>query len=274
VPATTRPDGAEIAWYDEGPHVEGRGTPVLLIMGLAYPAAAWFRQVPALAAQHRVLTVDNRGAGDTGLAPGAPYTVETMADDCLAVLDDAGVEAAHVVGISMGGLMAQELALSHPERLLSLTLMATHPGTAHGVWPQEMQEFMAARLAMPAEERSEFSIPFNYHPSTPRSLIEEDWAARAAGTAGPEGYAAQGGTALWSGWDRLPSLSVRTLVVHGAQDRLVVPDNGALLAERIPDAKHVLVDEANHLLTTDRAAEVNALLLSWFTEADGLRASA
>ena len=259
----TRPDGAEIAWYDDG-----SGTPVLLIMGLAYPASAWFRQVPALAARHRVLRVDNRGAGETGLVPSSPYTVETMAGDCLAVLDAAGVDQAHVVGISMGGLMAQELALSHPERLLSLTLMSTHPGVAAGVWPQAVQDFLAARLGMPAEERGEFSIPFNYHPSTPRELIEEDWRAREAGTAGPEGYAAQGGTGTWSRLEELSTIALRTLVVVGAQDGLVVPANSEILAGAIPDAKYVLVDEANHILTTDRADEVNALLLSWFAEVE------
>ena len=257
----TRPDGAEIAWYDEG-----TGTPVLLVMGLAYPAAAWFRQVPVLAQQHRVLTVDNRGAGGSAGAPGAPYTVEMMAGDCLAVLNEAGVDKAHVVGISMGGLMAQELGLEHPDRVRSLTLMTTHPGITHGVFPPEVHEFLAARAGMSAQERGEFSIPFNYHPNTPRALIEEDWAAREAGTAGPEGYAAQGGTALWSGWDRLPSMSVRTLVVHGAQDRLLVPANGEQIAARIPDAKHVVVEGANHILTTDRSDEVNGLLLSWFAE--------
>ena len=258
-----RPDRAKIAWYDEG-----SGTPVLLIMGLAYPAAAWFRQVPVLAGRHRVLSVDNRGAGASAGAPGAPYTVEMMTDDCLAVLDAAGVEDAHVVGISMGGLMAQELGLSHPQRVRSLTLMATHPGIAHAVLPQEVIDFLGARASMSAEERGEFSIPFNYHPRTPRHLIEEDWKAREAGTAGPEGYAAQGGTALWSGCDRLPGLTVPTVVVHGAQDRLVVPENGERIAAAVPDAKLVLVEGANHILTTDQADEVNRLLLDWFAEHD------
>jgi 3-oxoadipate enol-lactonase len=261
MPTTIRPDGAEIAWYDEG-----SGSAVLLVMGLAYPAAAWFRQVPVLAARHRVLTVDNRGAGATGDAPGAPYTVEMMTDDCVAVLDAGREERVHVVGISMGGLLAQELALSHPERVRSLSLLATHPGVAQGVWPQEVQDFLAARLAMDAEERGEFSIPFNYHPSTERARIEQDWQARAAGTAGPVGYAAQGGTALWNGYDRLPSMTVPTQVVHGAQDRLVVPANGEKIAAAIPDAKLVLLEGANHILTTDRADEVNALLLSHFAE--------
>ncbi len=256
----TRTD-AGIAWYDEG-----SGPPVLLVMGLAYPAAAWFRQVPALAQHHRVLTVDNRGAGATGLVPGAPYTVEAMTQDLLDVLDQAGVDSAHVVGISMGGLMAQELGLTHPERVRSLTLMATHPGAQAWVLPQDVIEFLTARAGLEAEARGEFSIPFNYHPSTGRDLIEQDWTAREAGTAGPEGYAAQGGTALWNGYDRLPSVTRPTLVVHGAQDRLVVPANGEKIAAAVPGARLVLVDGANHLLTTDRVDEVNALLLSWFRE--------
>lgn len=258
---TTRPDGAEIAWYDEG-----SGVPVLMVMGLAYPAAAWFRQVPVLADRHRVLTLDNRGCGSTGLVPGAPYTVETMTGDCLAVLDAAGVDQAHVVGISMGGLMAQELGLSHPDRVLSLSLLATHPGSRSWVLPQDVIDFLTARAGMSAEERGEFSIPFNYHPDTPRDLIERDWKEREAGTAGPEGYAAQGGTALWDGYERLPSLTVPTQVVHGAQDRLVVPANGEKIAAAVPGARLTLVEGANHVLTTDRADEVNALLLSWFAE--------
>ena len=258
---TTRPDGAEIAWYDEG-----TGVPVLLVMGLAYPAAAWFRQVPVLAERHRVLTIDNRGCGDTGLVAGAPYTVETMTEDCLAVLDAAGVEKAHVVGISMGGLMAQELGFTHSERVLSLSLLATHPGARSWVLPQDVIDFLTARAGMSAEERGEFSIPFNYHPDTDRALIERDWKEREAGTAGPEGYAAQGGTALWDGYDRLPSLAVPTLVVHGAQDRLVVPANGEKIAAAVPGSRLELVDGANHVLTTDRTDEVNALLLAWFAE--------
>jgi 3-oxoadipate enol-lactonase len=258
---TLRPDGAEIAWYDEG-----TGVPVLLVMGLAYPAAAWFRQVPVLAEKHRVLAVDNRGCGDTGLVASSPYTVETMTADCLAVLDEAGVEKAHVVGISMGGLMAQELGLSHADRVLSLSLLATHPGARSWVLPQDVIDFLTARAGMSAQERGEFSIPFNYHPDTDRSLIEQDWKEREAGTAGPEGYAAQGGTALWDGYERLPSLTVPTMVVHGAQDRLVVPANGEKIAAAVPCSRLVLVESANHVLTTDRTDEVNALLLSWFAE--------
>ena len=84
MPTVQRPDGAAIAWSSDG---DETNPPVLLVMGLAYPAAMWFRLVPALSERFRVLRVDNRGAGLTGDVPGAPYTVETMAADCLAVLD-------------------------------------------------------------------------------------------------------------------------------------------------------------------------------------------
>ena len=101
MPVLERSDTARISWEANGPD---DGQAVLLIMGLAYPAAMWFRLMPALTERYRVIRVDNRGAGHTGDVPGAPYTVETMAADCLAVLDAADVRAAHVVGISMGGL--------------------------------------------------------------------------------------------------------------------------------------------------------------------------
>jgi 3-oxoadipate enol-lactonase len=127
-----------------------------------------------------------------------------------------------------------------------------------------MQAFMAARLGMSPEESREFSIPFNYVEGTSRELIEEDWAVRAAGTAGPVGYVAQGGTGLWAGLSRIPQITAPTMVMYGEQDRLVDPGNAKLLAGAIPGAKLVPVADANHILTTDQADVVNALLLDWF----------
>lgn len=266
MPVVAREDGAEVFW-----EATGSGTPVLLLMGLAYPAAMWFRQVPALAERHRVIVMDNRGAGRTGDVPGAPYTVETMAADALAVLDAAGEESAHVVGISMGGLMAQELALSHRDRVRSLVLMASHPGIANAVVPPVAIELLQKRATMTADEAAEASIPFNYAPTTDRALIEEDWAVRMPLAASPAGYLAQGGTALWNRIADLPTVTTPTLVVHGALDALLPPANGERLADAIPDAKLVVVDDANHVLTTDQAERVNALLLEWFADRDGAR---
>ena len=159
MPLLERPDTARISWEADGPD---DGPAVLLIMGLAYPAAMWFRLMPALTERYRVIRVDNRGAGHTGDVPGAPYTVETMAADCLAVLDAAEVTTAHVVGISMGGLMAQEIALTAPERVRSLCLIATHPGIAHAVMNPEAMAMLGKRGELTPQEAAEASIPFNY----------------------------------------------------------------------------------------------------------------
>jgi pimeloyl-ACP methyl ester carboxylesterase len=262
VAVVQRPDGAAIAWESDGPE----GAPaVLLVMGLAYPAAMWFRIVPALAERYRVLRVDNRGAGHTGDVPGAPYTVETMAGDCLAVLDEVGVRQAHVVGISMGGLMAQEIALTAPDRVRSLCLMSTHPGIAHAVMnPEALALVTAGRANMTPQEAAEASIPFNYAPSTPRERIEEDWAVRFPLACSPEGYMAQvQGTLPWSRYDDLPRIAVRTLVVHGELDALVPLDNARTIADRIPGAELVVLPDANHVVMTDQPEQLGKVLLEW-----------
>ena len=261
MPLLDRPDNARIWWEATGPD---DGPVVLLIMGLGYPAAMWFRQLPALTERHRVVRLDNRGAGHTGDVPGAPYSVETMTADCLAVLDAADVATAHVVGISMGGLMAQEIALTAPERVRSLCLLATHPGIAHAVMNPEAIAMLGKRGEMTPREAADASVPFNYAPSTPRERIEEDWAVRLPLAATNAGYLAQAtGTAQWDGHDRLGRITAPTLVVHGELDALVPPANGRILADRIPGAELVTVPMANHLLGTDQPEQVSELLVGW-----------
>lgn len=262
MPVVQREDGAAIAWESGGP---ADAPAVLLIMGLAYPAAMWFRLLPSLEERYRVIRVDNRGAGLTGDVPGAPYTVPMMAADCLAVLDAAGVDRAHVVGISMGGLMAQELALTAPERMLSMCLMATHPGIAHAaIDPEVLKIVTSGRADMTPQEAAEASIPFNYAPGTPRERIEEDWAVRLPLACSPAGYLGQvQGTLPWTRMEDLGNLRVPTLVLHGELDRLCLPANAETLAARIPGAELVLVPDANHLLMTDQPEHVSKVLLDW-----------
>lgn len=261
MPTVQRPDGAAIAWSSDG---DESSPPVLLVMGLAYPAAMWWRLVPALAERYRVLRVDNRGAGLTGDVPGAPYTIETMAGDCLAVLDEAGVDRAQVVGISMGGLISQEIALTAPERVSSLCLVATHAGTAHAVWDPDALAMLSNRGEMTVQEAAEMSLPFNYAAGTPRERIEQDWAVRFPLAASPTGYLNQlAGASAWSGLERLSSLDVPTLVLHGEVDRLVPVDNGRRLAKAIPGAELVVVPDANHVLMTDQPEQVEKALLDW-----------
>ena len=114
--------GARIYWDEQG-----QGEPVLLIMGLGYPSAMWYRTRPALASHYRTIALDNRGAGRSDTPPG-PYSIRLMASDAAAVLEAAGSESAHVFGVSMGGMIAQEFALQYPQRVLSLILGCTAAG--------------------------------------------------------------------------------------------------------------------------------------------------
>ena len=108
---------------------QGTGEPLLLIQGLGYGRWGWDPVVPGLAERYRVLTFDNRGIGESD-KPAGPYTAREMADDALQVLDEAGVERAHVLGASLGGMIAQELAVKAPARVDKLVLCCTTPGGA------------------------------------------------------------------------------------------------------------------------------------------------
>src|ERR1700726_4478678 len=119
--------GAKIYWDEQG-----KGEPVLLIMGLAYPSQMWYRTRPLLALRYRTLAFDNRGIGRSDIPPG-PYPIALMASDAAAVLEAAGIESAHVFGVSMGGMIAQEFALQYPKRVLSLILGCTTASGPHAV---------------------------------------------------------------------------------------------------------------------------------------------
>src|SRR4051794_23611444 len=152
------PDGRTQLYWES----TGRGAPVLLIMGLGLSGGAWWRTVPVLARRLRVITFDNRGVGRSRALSYA-YTTDAMADDAVSVLDAAGVDRAHVYGISLGGMAAQALALRHPDRVRSLVLGATTPGGPHAVRASaEVSGFFSRRLRMAPEQAARESIPLNY----------------------------------------------------------------------------------------------------------------
>jgi pimeloyl-ACP methyl ester carboxylesterase len=254
--------GAKIYWDEEG-----QGTPVLLIMGLGAASALWWRTRPALAARYRTVAFDNRGVGQSDVPPG-PYPLAVMASDAAAVLDAAGLERAHVFGMSMGGMIAQEFALQYPNRVLSLILGCTAPGGPHAVRAEPAAtEALRARTAMTVEEAEQALIPFLYDESTPRSRVDEDLVKRRSWYATPAGYTAQlQGIFQWQAYDRLPQITAPTLVIHGKNDRLVPPGNAGLLASRIPGAQLVMIPAANHIFTTDQPEAAHAALLKFLGE--------
>jgi 3-oxoadipate enol-lactonase len=256
---------ARIYWDEQG-----HGAPVLLIMGLSYPSDMWHRTRPVLAAQYQTIALDNRGIGRSDVPPG-PYPIALMASDAATVLDAAGVESAHLFGVSMGGMIAQEFALQYPKRVRSLMLGCTAAGGPTAVRAEpEATEMLRARGNMSPEEAIEASVPFIYDSATPRERIDEDLAIRRPWLPRPEGYTAQlQGIMAWEAYSRLTAIAAPTLIIHGETDRLVPPDNGKLIAQRIPGAKLVMIPHASHLFTTDQTEASLRVILEFLNEQSG-----
>src|ERR1700682_3588656 len=165
--------GARIYWDEQG-----EGEPVLLIMGLGYPSIMWYRTRPLLAARYRTIALDNRGVGRSDM-PLGPYSIALMASDAERVLDASGFESAHVYGVSMGGMIAQEFALQYPSRVRSLILGCTASGGPHAVKAEpEVTELLMSRGSLSPEEAAEATVPFIYDLATERERIDEDLATR------------------------------------------------------------------------------------------------
>jgi 3-oxoadipate enol-lactonase len=250
--------GARIYWDEQG-----SGEPLLLIMGLSYPSYMWHRSRPVLLKSYRTIALDNRGVGQSDAPPGV-YSIALMASDAAAVLDAAGIESAHIFGASMGGMIAQEFALQYPQRVRSLILGSTAAGGPHAVPAQpEALEALLRRDVAP-EESKEAIIPFIYDPATPRERIDEDMVIRMKWYPTPQGYMGQlQGIFGWEAYSRLAQIMAPTLVIHGESDRLVPPANARLIAERIPDAKLVLIPHASHIFETDQPAAAHHAILEF-----------
>jgi pimeloyl-ACP methyl ester carboxylesterase len=245
----------------------GVGDPLLLIMGLGYTLEMWHRTRPLVAARFRTIVFDNRGVGRSDVSAEA-WSIADMASDAAAVLDAAGVRRAHVFGISMGGMIAQEFAIAYPDRINRLVLGCTACGGPKSIPAAPVVlETLMARANMTPEEGVRAMVPYIYDSSTPRERIEEDLAIRLRTFPRAAGYLGQiSAISKWSCYERLGKIAAPTLVIHGETDELVPPENGRILAEKIPGAKLVMLANASHLFTTDRPEESHAAILGWLNQ--------
>ncbi len=229
-------------------HRTGQGEPLLLIQGLGGDLHNWKNALPPLQERHRVIAFDNRGVGLTE-APGGSFTMETMADDAAGLLEALDIPAAHVVGWSMGGNVAQELALRHPGRVATLVLMSSYArpparsrfaldamirGLREGASPGTAMMMMRAWCSTEAAFVDE---------TVPRVPVVSK------GPHGVEGFAHQ--KKALDGFDsrkRLKGLRVPTLVIHGSDDIMVPPDFATELAASIAGARLHWIKAAGHFL--------------------------
>lgn len=244
------------------------GPPVLFLMGFGMPGAVWGPQVDELSRDHRCCHYDHLGVGDSDRGPFL-RTIPSMADDATRILDDLGWNTAHVVGVSMGGMIAQELALRAPDRLLTLTLVATHGGapiasmpTPRGMWlflkglvgGRSARMKSLPRLLYPDAYLESVGSDLREHmdlrlgrPPRLRTVLGQLYAVMRHSTEG-----------------RVSAIKAPTLLVRPGEDLLIRPTQTDRLAERIPDSRVLRFDDAGHGVTFQKAAELNAALRSHF----------
>lgn len=253
-------------------HRTGTGEAVILIAGLGGNADLWLRQTAALSGSYEVVTFDNRGSARSEV-PAGPYTIQTMAADTVQLLDALDIAAAHVVGTSMGAMIAQEVAIQYPDKALTLTLMGAQPGGAHAfVPPAEEREALEALATKEFEpvERARAWLPHVFSEefiAANKALVDEYVEITARYPTTTEGLKAQWAALMsYDSWERLPWITAPTLILHGSLDKLVPVENADALCVRIPNSRVSILDGAGHSISYEAADTVNELLLQFFAE--------
>lgn len=241
-------------YYEE----HGHGEPLLLIMGFTVSVVGWHWNIPGFADSFRTIVFDNRGVGRSD-KPDVAYSMSMFADDTVGVLDQLGIEQAHVFGISMGGMIAQEFVLRYPDRVRSLVLGCTNCGGKKAVLSSDPEvlgllnniadfDVEQAALAMTKvavtpwfmEKHMDTLLELNRmsgeHPTPKHGMVNQ-----MAAIQGHDTYA------------RLSEIQAPTLVITGRQDGLVPPENSLTLAEHIPNADLVMLSNASHLFNIELA---------------------
>jgi len=244
--------------------VTGSGEPLLMIMGFLSDSRMWMLQTPAFSEHFTCITFDNRGVGNSSRPPG-PYTMEQMAADAIAVLDDAGVDKAHVLGISMGGAIAQHVALKVPERVRSLVLAAT--------WSQPNQwlERLSAISAQLTEHvgAEAFGSSVLLWLFTPALFINSpDVIAvieQMMTTIQPPMESFENQLAAVHAHDtteQLHQITAPTLVMGARRDFMVPPELAQIIADSIPGSRFEML-EGGHGFSAENTAEFNRVILEF-----------
>ena len=233
-------------------YVEGDGPPLLMVMGFAGQAITWGEPLMSRLREHfTCIRFSNRGTGASD-KPEAPLTVRMMADDTVALLDALDIKQPHVFGISMGGMISQEIVLNYPQRVNGLVLGCTTPGLAHGQMPSP--EVTATMAPTPGLSREEMVRNFWTAICAP-AFIEncaeflEEMIATNLKLATPMDTIIKQAVAVQSfdSFDRLSQIKAPTLVIHGDIDRLIPPANGDVLADGIAGAEKLTLSGAAHM---------------------------
>jgi len=242
--------------------IHGEGTPLLLLMGWGGSIEDWPKPIIDLLSRHfKTIIFDNRGTGRTS-KPKTGYSIKQMADDAAGLLDALKIPKAHVFGISMGGMLAQEFGISHSDKIIGLVIAAAHCGSPYNIQRTDEAAAIMEKMINPPKDLSELELLKEYVTLMYTSeYLSEHWDEMAS--AQIKKYPTPGWVRRkqwdaiieFSSYDMLPSIVSPTLVIHGSKDNGVLPGNAKIIADRIPDSRLKMYEKSGHALVTEQAEE-------------------
>ncbi len=252
--------------------IHGEGSPLVMIRGLGSNADHWYSQLPALSEKYRVITFDNRGIARSP-DPGGEFSVPAMAGDTLGLLDALELERPHVMGLSMGGMIAQELAIERPDRVNGLILACTHPGGRKQIRADPKVEELFKGMVYVGSPQSKIDAAptlfgpetLAHSPETVRKYAEVSLKHPAGpGILTKQWIAVQAHDACV----RLPKIKAPVLVLTGDVDVLIPPGNSKILAELIPDSRLSVIPGGGHQILVEQAKACNEAVLDFLARID------
>lgn len=251
----------------------GKGEPLLLIMGYGANSRWWKPQIPVFSQEYQVIAFDNRGVGQSD-KPDIPYTIEMMEEDTVGLLETLGIDAAHVFGVSMGGLIAQEFALRHPDKVISLILACTTPGGRNAVMLNEeamtfvFDQERRQKLTLEEQAREWPPLLFTQEFIDKNAELMDRFIASILKYPTPaHGYQRQGEAMMrFNAYDRLPEIKAPTLVMAGTADRIIPVENSRIIASRIPGAELVIFENMGHGFLGEAVEEANKAVLDFLKQ--------
>ncbi len=251
--------------------IVGKGEPLVMIMGLGSGKSDWIFQVPFFKKHYQVVTFDNRGVGKSD-KPAGPYSTRIMADDTIGLMDYLGIQKAHILGVSMGGMIAQEIAINYPERIKKLVLSCTYAcdeGNLSGFtpeWNQAADVYQQGKLSttIPAMFNNIIPVMFNrriykllflslkiVRGDAMKPLVIETFKAH------------RGACNTHQALDRISMIKCPTLVIAGTKDKLIKPSSSEIIAKRISGAKLVKLEGGSHTFMVEMRDRFNQEVLSF-----------
>lgn len=242
--------------------VEGQGEPLVMIMGLGSNQSSWMFQTRFFKRHYRVVTFDNRGVGKSD-KPEGPYSIRMMVDDTVHLMNHLGIEKAHILGISMGGMIAQELAINYPQRVMKLVLGCTFACRYDALNGETPEWAKALDLGIQGKVGPMVSLLFNRRINGIIFVILMKIQAMMRSSE-LEGILAQReACARHHAVDRLPLIIAPTLVIVGTGDRVIKPSSSEVMAKLIPNARLVKIENGSHCFPLEMSNRFNREVLDF-----------